>query len=307
MYGPVTGSAATVDSVFNFFLVVSIILIVVIMSLTLFFAFRYHRSRHPKAEQISGSVPLEIIWTVVPIALVLVMFYVGAQGFRTLREVPEGAMEVQVIGRMWDWSFHYENGKVAPKLYIPVDRPVKLNLKSVDVNHSFYVPAFRMKEDLIPGVQTYLWFKPQTEGPADIFCAEFCGQRHSYMMSEVVVLSQADFDEWYHSKEKAPAGEAVTQGGAVGLMAEKGCLDCHSLGTRHEDTGPPLHGLFGSTRTVLWGGQEKEVVADEEYLRRAIVKPDAERVKGYETNMPAVELTDEQVDSIIEYLRQEAK
>ncbi len=299
MYGPVSSMSGTVDNIFLFFVVVSAVLTLLVMGLMIGFAIKYHRKRHPKAVQIEGSLPLEILWTVVPIVLVLIMFYVGAEGFRQLRDVPEDAMIVQVTGRMWDWSFRYENGKEAKKLFVPVDQAVKLVMTSVDVNHSFYVPAFRIKEDLIPGQETYLWFKPQTTGPADIFCAEYCGQRHAYMMSEVVVLEYADWLAWYEGSD-ASSGEPR---GVAGLLAEEGCLDCHSLSGR-EDVGPTFLGLYGSTRTVMWGNTEREMVADETYLQRAILDPDAEYVKGYETNMPVPELTDEEVQAIIDFIKE---
>ncbi len=299
MYGPVTSSTATVDNVFFYIVAVSVILLVLVTALMIGFAIRYRRSRHPKAEQIEGSTTLEIIWTVIPVALVLSMFYFGAEGFRSLRDVPENAMLVQVIGRMWDWTFRYENGIESNKLYVPVDKPVKLAMTSVDVSHSFYVPAFRLKEDLVPGQETYLWFKPQTTGPADIFCAEYCGERHAYMMSEVVVMEEAEWQAWY-----ARGGDTDSAGrGVPGLLGERGCLDCHSL-DGSEDIGPSFRGLYGRTRMVISRGREREVTADDAYLRRAILRPDAEYVAGFETNMPAPsDLSEEELQSIIEYLK----
>ena len=302
MYGPVSSLSGTVDNIFLFFVIVSVILTVLVMTLMIGFAIKYHRTRHPRAVQIEGNMALEIIWTVVPIVLVMVMFYVGAEGFRKLRDVPEGARVVHVTGRMWDWSFRYENGKEAKKLYVPVDEPVKLVMSSVDVSHSFYVPAFRIKEDLVPGQETYLWFKPQTTGPADIFCAEYCGQQHAYMMSEVIVLEHDEWLAWYEGSG-TPDPELEQPRGVVGLLAEHGCLDCHSLNAR-SGVGPTFLGLYGKTRTVLWGDTRREVVADDAYLRRAILEPDVEYVAGYETNMPVADLTDDEVARIIDFIRE---
>jgi len=298
MYGPTSNTAGAVDAVFHFFLAVSVVLLVLIMALMIGFAIRYHHRRHPRPVQIEGNVLLEVIWTVIPVAIVLVMFYVGTEGFRLLRQVPPDAMHVQVIGRMWDWTFRYDNGKETTKLYVPVDRPVRLTLTSLDVNHSFFIPAFRVKEDLVPGQENYLWFKPQTTGPADIFCAEYCGQRHAYMMSEVVVLEQPDFEAWYAGAAAEPGEER----GVPGLLAEKGCLDCHTL-NGNQDIGPTFLGLYGRPRSVLRAGREHEVIADEDYLRRAIREPDTEYVRNFETNMPVAELSDEEVAVIIEYLK----
>lgn len=298
MYGPVTSYPGSVDATFAFIVAVSLFFLVLITALMIYFAVRYHRRRHPRAEQIEGNTTLEIVWTVIPVLLVMAMFYFGFEGFRTLRNVPPDAMTVKVTGRMWDWSFRYENGKESRKLYVPVDRPIKLAMTSVDVLHSFFIPAFRVKEDVVPGRETYLWFRPQSTGPADIFCAEYCGQQHAYMMSEVIVMEPGEFAGWL----EAPA-DSLAMEGAPELMAKYACLDCHSLdGT--PGIGPTFRGLFGARRTVILEGREEERVADEAYLRRAIREPDAEYVKDFERNMPvAPDLTDEELERIIAHLR----
>lgn len=300
MYGTATSAlAGSVNNVFYFMLAVSAFFLLLITTLVIVFAVKYRRSKHPEAEQIHGSLLLEVTWTVIPFILFMVMFYYGFEGFKALRGVPEDAMLVQVTGRMWDWSFRYENGKTSTKLYVPVYQPVKLVMNSLDVNHSFFIPAFRVKEDVVPGRETYLWFKPQTTGSADVYCAEYCGQRHSYMMTEVVVMEQDDFQVWYAT----PEGEEENAPVAVVAMDRNACLTCHSLDGTF-DTGPTFKGLYGSTRTVLRGTEQLEVTADEDYLRRAILQPDAEYVKDYPRNMPApAQLSPEEVEEIIAYLR----
>lgn len=299
MYGTSSTLTGMVDNVFIFFLVVSVFFLVLITGLMIYFAVKYRRSKHPVAVQIEGSVVLEVIWTVVPVILVIPMFWFGFSGFRALRDVPEDAMVVQVTGRMWDWSFRYENGKESDKLYVPVHQAVKLALHSVDVNHSFYVPAFRVKEDVIPGRENYLWFKPRSTGSANVFCAEYCGQSHSYMMTEVVVMEDEAFRVWL--AQESPADS--TGPGAVVAMDRVGCLACHSLdGTA--DTGPTFRGLYLSTRTVMRDGARREVVADEEYLRRAILEPHADLTVDFPPSMPPTEgLTDEELQGIIEYIK----
>ena len=299
MYGTSSTLTGTVDNIFLFFLVVSVFFLVLITGLMIYFAVKYRRSKHPVAVQIEGSVVLEVIWTVVPIILVIPMFWFGFSGFRALRDVPEDAMVVQVTGRMWDWSFRYENGKESDKLYVPVHQAVKLVLHSVDVNHSFYVPAFRVKEDVIPGRENYLWFKPRSTGSANVFCAEYCGQSHSYMMTEVVVMEDEAFRVWL--AQESPADS--TGPGAVVAMDRVGCLSCHSLdGTA--DTGPTFRGLYQSTRTVMRDGGRREVVADEEYLRRAILEPHADLAVDFPPAMPPTEgLTDDELQGIIEYIK----
>ena len=299
MYGSTSTLTQPADRVFFFILGVAAFFLLLITGLMIFFAIRYRRSRHPQAVQIEGNTLLEVIWTVIPTVLVLSMFWFGYQGFRAFRDVPEGAMVVKVTGRMWDWAFRYENGKESTTLYVPIDTAVRLNMTSLDVVHSFYIPAFRVKEDVVPGAETYLWFKPQTTGPADIFCAEYCGQRHSYMMSEVIVLEEDEFQAWYHTT----AEEEAAGRGIPGMLAEHGCLDCHSL-DGSEDVGPTFRGLYGSRRVVLRDGRQRELVADEDYLRRAIEEPDAEYVKDFDINMPGPEDLDEAAtQAIIEYLK----
>ncbi|MBD3334636.1 MAG: cytochrome c oxidase subunit II [Candidatus Eisenbacteria bacterium] len=299
MYG--TGTSTTsgaVNDVFLFMVVVSVILLLVVTALMIYFSVKYRRSRRPKADQIEGSLPLEILWTIIPTVIVLFMFYFGFEGFKTLRDVPEDAMTVKVTGRMWDWSFTYENGKKSNTLFVPVDRPIKLAMTSLDVIHSFFIPAFRIKEDVVPGRETYLWFRPQTTGPADVFCAEYCGQSHAYMMSEVLVMNEEDFQQWYADTTDVPQGRS-----GPGLLGEQGCLGCHSLDGR-EDIGPTFKGLFGSERTVIRDEEETTVTADEEYLRRAIVDPSEEIVKGFYNVMPqARNIADEDLQAMIDYIK----
>lgn len=293
--------AENVDSVFLFIAGVSALLLFGITATMIYFVVRYSRKRHPKAQQVKSNTWLEVAWTVLPTILVLVMFYYGYAGFALMRDVPENAMEVQVTARMWDWSFEYENGIKANQLYVPVNRPIKLSLKSVDVVHSFYLPSFRVKEDVVPGKENYLWFKPQTTGPADIFCAEYCGQRHAYMMSQVIVMGEEEFQRWYESggEERNLPPEAVN----LGLLSKHACTACHGL---DDDIGgaPPFRGIFGRKTTVVVDGEEKQIVVDEDYLRRAIVEPGAELVKGYDDDMdPPEDMSPEELEKIIEYLK----
>ncbi len=298
MYGTSATFTGTIDNIFLFFLAVSVFFLVLITALMIYFAVKYRRSKHPKAVQIEGSVTLEVLWTVVPLILVIPMFWFGFEGFKTLRDVPEDAIVVEVTGRMWDWSFRYANGKETDKLYVPVHQAVKLVLRSADVNHSFYIPAFRVKEDVIPGRENYLWFKPRTIGSANVFCAEYCGQNHSYMMTQVVVMDEEEFRVWLESDD---AGEQSST--AMVAMDREGCLACHTLdGTA--SVGPTFKGLYSSTRTVMRDGARRDIVADEEYLRRAITEPHVEQVVDYPPSMPPpVNLTDEEVESIVEYIK----
>lgn len=186
----------SVDFAFFFIVAISVFFLVLITGLMLYFVFKYSRKKNPKAQNIHGNIPLEILWTVIPTILVLFMFYFGWMGYKEMSTIPEEAMVVDVTGQMWKWTFKYENGKTSDTLYVPVNRPVKVNLNSIDVNHSFYIPAFRVKKDVIPGKQNTSWFNATEVGSYPIFCAEYCGLNHSYMYTEVVVMPQESFNNW---------------------------------------------------------------------------------------------------------------
>lgn len=306
MYTVGTTVSEAVDKTFWFIILASVILLLLVTFLMIYFAVKYNHKRRPEPEAVKQSMWLEVVWTIIPTILVLAMFYYGYEGFLLMRQVPEDAMQVQVTGRMWDWSFEYENGKRSDKLYVPKDRSVKLNMKSLDVLHSFYIPAFRIKEDVVPGRETYLWFKPQTVGPADIFCAEFCGQRHAYMLSQVITMEPADWEIWYNQKADEPALDMVElkKLPAVQVMDEYGCLDCHSI-DRSKGERIPLNGLFGQTKIVMKDGKETEVLVDEAYLRRALIEPGAEVAKDQIDQMePVTDLTEEQIQLILDYLKE---
>jgi len=294
-----------VDNVFWFIVIASVILLLLVTGLMIYFAVKYSRKKHPESEPVKQRLWLEILWTAIPTVLVLFMFYYGYEGFKLMRDVPEDAMVVKVTGRMWDWRFEYVNGKTSEKLYVPVGKAIKLELKSVDVLHSFFMPAFKIKEDVVPGKETYLWFKPQTVGSADIFCAEYCGQRHAYMLSQVIIMKEDDFRSWYDKKQEPIDSLTLhKESPAFKLMDEQGCLSCHSV----DDSGGeliPLKGLFGKKKIVIKDGKEVEVLVDEAYLRRALLEPGAEVAKGQIDQMEPVEdLTDEQLQMIIDYLKE---
>jgi cytochrome c oxidase subunit 2 len=187
-----------VDDSFIFIIAISVVLLVGITAAMIYFVFRYSEKNNPKPDQsITGSTTLEILWTVIPLFLVLAMFFYGYAGFKDMRNVPPNAMVVKVTGKMWFWHFEYDNKKTSDTLlYLPANKDVKFELQSVDVNHSFYVPAFRVKEDCIPGRTNYMWFHTSQVGTYDIECAEYCGLNHSYMLGKVIVLPENEYLEW---------------------------------------------------------------------------------------------------------------
>lgn len=293
MIGGISNITEKVDSVFLASVAISVLLLVLITFFMIFFAIKYNRKKRPHAEQVEGSPILEIIWTIAPTVLVLGMFYFGWTNFAYIRTVPKDAMPVNVIGRQWSWQFEYVNGKQSDVLNVPLGRPVKLILNSVDVIHSFYIPAFRIKEDAVPGMKTYLWFDANEAGTYDIFCAEYCGTGHSHMLAKLIVMNAEDFDKWYQS-----AGPQTAAQKGMSLFQSKGCLGCHTTdGTKK--IGPTFKGLFGTKEMVITAGKEHEVVVDENFIRKAVLQPGADLVKGYPNIMPKLPVTPQELDTIV--------
>ena len=295
-----------VDRAFTIILGFSFLFLFVLTFLMIYFIIRYNRKRHPKAVQIKGNPRLEILWTAGAVVLVLVLFYFGWAGWKPMTTPPDDAMKVKAIARMWKFQFVYENGKVTDTLYVPVNQPVVLDLVALDVIHSLYIPAFRVKEDMVPGMKKDMWFRAQREGEFDLFCAEYCGLQHSYMNSGVNVLSAEDFNAWYaDTSAAAPAEDIPVWQAGLDVLRKNGCNVCHSSdGSRL--VGPSYLGTFGSARTVETGGMEREVMADSVYIHTAIMNPDADVVKGYNKGLMLSYkglVTDQEIGYIIEYLK----
>ena len=194
--------AGVIDRQFAIFAGGSAILFIAIVATMVVFVLRYNRRRHPKAEEIPGNTWLEVAWIIVPTLLVMGMFVMGVRGYRLLRDVPEGAMVVKVTAFQYGWQFEYENGRQTPELYVPVKRPVKLDITSRDVIHSFFAPDLRIKSDAVPGMKTQAWFVLDEPGEHTVLCAEYCGIGHSDMLTKIVGVPQDRFDAWYPDKAK---------------------------------------------------------------------------------------------------------
>jgi cytochrome c oxidase subunit 2 len=293
---PLLTTTQAVDPVFIFIFGVSLVLLLGITGTMVWFAFRYRRSRTPEpTSQSDGNIWLEIIWTVLPTVLVLAMFYYGWAGYLALRNVPKGALPVTATARMWSWSFTYANGKTSSKLYVPVGKPVLVNLVSLDVLHGFYLPAFRVKQDVVPGMKNRAWFIASKTGSYDLFCSSYCGVGHSAMITTVEAIPEAEFTAWL---EKGREGEHAGKD----LLGKYGCLGCHSLdGTRK--VGPTFKGIWRERVTVLTNDVERTITVDEAYLRRSIREPQADIVKGFQPIMPTYPgLTDEEVKKMAEFI-----
>jgi cytochrome c oxidase subunit 2 len=198
MFDDVSNFVNSVDGTFLFTLIVSIFFLVLITFLMIYFVIKYSRKRNPKGSNIHGNIGLEITWTAIPTILVLIMFWYGWQGYKEMVDVPEGALPINVTAQMWKWSFEYEDGKKTDTLYVPVNKPIKLILHSNDVNHSFFIPAFRVKKDVFPNRERIAWFIAKETGEFNIACSEYCGLNHSYMYSKIIVLPEEDFKNWMY-------------------------------------------------------------------------------------------------------------
>jgi cytochrome c oxidase subunit 2 len=307
-----THLANPADSAFFFVIGISVTLLLLITGVMIYFVIRYSRARHPIAEEIKDNIPLEVLWTVIPTILVLAIFWVGWKGFVYMRTAPPDAMPVKVVARQWSWAFIYPNGKEDGVLRVPVRKPINLLLSSADVVHSLFIPAYRIKEDCVPGMETHLWFLPDELGSYDLFCAEYCGVGHSAMVTKVEVMTEKDFDAWYtgEANKNAQPGVALKKKtkpagiDAAKLIEVKGCLACHSLdGTAK--IGPTFKGVFGREEHILRDGREAEIVVDEAFIKQTLLEPEKERVKGFPPIMPSQKglLTDQEIDAIVHYLK----
>ncbi len=269
--------AGAVDRAFIFIFSIAFLFTIGITVLMIYILVHFSRKKVKKPAQFTGNTTLEVTWTVIPLIIVLLMFYYGWVGFSPMRKVPANAMQIKAIGRMWAWSFDYGNGKISNELVVPLNRNIKMNLVSVDVNHSLFIPAFRVKEDVIPGYDNYLWFRPISKGKFDVFCSEYCGLAHSAMTAKAIVVDSLDFEKWL--AELKVTGNAPDHPG-LAIIKANACLTCHSLdGTKI--IGPSFKGLYGTKRVVITDQGEKEVEANDDYIKRSVMDPNAEVVKGF--------------------------
>lgn len=311
MYSTTATDASNFVSTFNtsfyFITGISLLLLTGLTIVMLYFVFRYNKKKNKVAIQNEGNLRLEIIWTIIPIILALAMFYYGWAGWKPMTRAPKDAINITSTARMWSFSFQYENGKQSPDLIIPVNTPVKIKLISLDVIHSLYIPAFRVKSDMVPGREKMMWFLPETIGEYDLYCAEYCGLRHSYMNANVKVLSEKDYLAWYADSASVVKETEESAPGAEGLkiMINQGCNACHSSdGTKI--VGPSYLNLYGEQQVVIRDGKEVTVTVDDEYIKRAIYDPNIEIVKGYPKEMMQSykgALNNDDILKIIEYLK----
>lgn len=294
------------DGVFLIITGICVILLLVITFLMLLFVFKYSRGKNLHPSNVEGHPLLEFSFLGGSIVLVLAMFYFGWTGYRQLkRELPKDALPINVVARQWLWSFQYEDGRASAALNIPVNRPIRLKITSEDVIHSLYIPAFRLKQDAVPGAEKALWFVADREGAYDIFCTEYCGLAHSGMLAKAVVMSEENFNAWMRTAEAAEtklANKALE--GKTIFETKGGCIACHSVDGSAR-VGPTLKGIFGSKVKVVTNGKEREVTIDEKYIRSSELEPNADVAVGFPPVMPSQKgkLTDPEVSAVIEYIK----
>jgi len=255
----------------------SVFFLVSFTAIMIFFIVKYNRKRNPKATQVKDNTLLEVTWTTLPILLVLFMFYIGWEGFLPMRQDPKGAMKVKAIAQMWKWSFEYEDNKQSDTLVLPINKPVRIDLVSKDVIHGFFVPAFRIKEDVVPGKNNYSWFIPGELGDFDLICSAYCGVNHSYMSAVIRIVSQQKYDEWIAA---LLAAGAVSSSPGFTVLQNNACTGCHSI-DGSPLVGPSFKGLFGSTIEVKTNGVMRKVKVDEEYIETSIYDPDKDIAKDF--------------------------
>jgi cytochrome c oxidase subunit 2 len=294
--------AGQVDAVYLALIAVTIVFSVLIAGLLIRFMVVYRRrSATYVPPLVHVPIWLEILWSAVPLGITMVAFLWGAQIFAALVEPPPDSLEVFVVGRQWMWKIqHLEGRREIDELHVPIGRPVKLIMTSEDVIHSFYVPAFRVKMDAVPGRYSTVWFEATKPGTYHLFCAEYCGTLHSGMIGRVVAMEPAEFQAWLTGPaQTGTANVSVTEQGAQ-LFQSLGCVSCHRAGEMKR--GPQLEGLFGRTVHLAGGGT---AVADERYIRDSILDSSAKVVEGYQPLMPTYRglLNEEQVLQLIAYIK----
>jgi len=311
------------DALYIFLLVLSVVFFVVVIGLMVYFAWKYRAGHAAERAPLHGNVPLEIAWTVIPTILLLVLFFWGWNVYREMITVPADAYEVKVIGKQWQWQFIYEDGRATTnEVYVPLNKPVRFIMTSDDVLHSFFIPNFRVKQDVVPGMYSSVWFQATIAGEHQVFCAEYCGGDHSRMLAKVKVLDDAQWHEWMRGREvttvrvglgmdmvkpviagsdgKAPKLTDLAKKGES-LAASKGCVACHSFDGSTK-VGPSWKGIYG--HEVEFADGTKGTV-DDNYIRQSIDEPNAKVVKGFAPSMTSFkgQLTDPEYFALIAFIK----
>jgi cytochrome c oxidase subunit 2 len=291
-----SAGAANVDALYIFLVLLSSFMCAAIFTTILVFALKYRRRAGIEAEQIEGSTALELTWSILPMFVFVFIFAWGAVIYFQERTPPRSATEVYVVAKQWMWKLQHQEGqREINELHIPVGRDVKLIMTSQDVIHSFFIPAFRIKQDVLPGRYTTAWFRPTKAGTYHLFCSQYCGTSHSGMIGDIVVMEPVQYEAWLSGGAAMPL--AVT---GQKLFSEMGCVTCHRSDT--QGRGPNLAGVFGKPVALEDG---RTLTADENYLRQCILNSKGQVVKGFPPIMPVFQglLGEEQVNALVAYIK----
>jgi cytochrome c oxidase subunit II len=301
---PGSTHAADTDLLYTALLVLSAVFTIGIFVTIAYFAWKY-RAQTRVANEIAEKTPdhntaLELTWSILPLILVLGIFVWGFKGYLDLRTPPKDAINIQVTGQKWNWTFTYPDGLSDNVLHVPMDSPVRLVLSSVDVIHSLYIPAFRIKMDAVPGRYTEMWFNATEPGEFPVFCAEYCGTGHSAMLTRIVVHRPGGYESWLAEQAKKLTSMPLPELGKQ-LYEKQGCKTCHSV-DGSPLIGPSWKGLFGRASKMMDG---QSIKADENYIRESIVEPQRRIVQGFSPAMPTYQgkLTDRELTALIEYIK----
>ena len=332
-----TEVAQSWDTLYWFLVYVSAFFFFGIVLVMIVFAIKFRKEVYRKPKYIHGNTMVEVVWTVIPSILLFVIFGWGWSVYRDMTIAPSDSMEVRVIGKQWLWQFVYKNGTSSVgDLFVPVNRPVKLIMSSDDVLHGFFIPNFRVKSDVVPGMYTYVWFEAKVPGIHQVFCTEYCGTSHSGMLARVIVLTPDQWKEWLSGKKidvdqlaadptypgfranrlgegldptreanarEKPQQLTLAEKGKA-LVSAKGCVACHSS-DGSPLVGPSYKGIYGTEVKVTANGKVETVKIDDNYIRESIELPQAKIVVGYPPSMPAYKglVNEEELAAIIEYIK----
>lgn len=265
------------DFYFLIYYICLVFFIPIVIGMVLFVLWYRRRPGYQGSSEAWHNNLLEVTWTVVPSLIVVWIFVRGTEGYLDMMRPPADAIDINVTARKWAWTFQYPNGAISDELHIPLDKPVRLRMRSEDVLHSLYVPAFRCKTDVVPGRVNYMWFQAIKEGQFDLFCAEYCGENHSIMHANVFVAPVDAYEKWLEEANLPPTGNPVAHG--LWLYNRVGCKGCHSLEEDKVIVGPSFSKSFGSSQQMSDGGQQ---VVDENYIRTSILEPQRQKRAGFE-------------------------
>lgn len=288
-----------VDYLYFYLIAVSLAFTVPIVVAIFIFALKYReKEKFATPEEMHGSMVLETVWSIIPFVISMTIFLGGAIVFFNQYTPPEDSMEIYVVGKQWMWKAQHQTGqREINELHVPVGRNVKLTMTTEDVLHSFYVPAFRTKADVVPGRYSYLWFNATKPGKYRLFCAEYCGLNHSGMGGWVYVMEQSDFDNWLSGNV---SGQTPVEAGKDLFTNKLGCASCHAGGPQQR--GAKLENVFNSDVKLVGGATVK---ADEQYIRNSILNPSSQVVEGFQPIMPTFkgQVTEEQLISLVAYIK----